>query len=267
MLRICALLTVLALGPLPRTALSKPVTSSAITSSTVTLTSSPQGRVIVLMYHSVRALDSKEASNLAVRRLTVEPKAFELQIKHLQSLGCAFITASQVLEARGGCHVALTFDDGYVDNASVAFPILRRLKVSATMFVVTGTLGSPRHLSWAQVSQMHGAGIEIGSHSATHADLTQLSTDLLHTEVIGSKRTLETQLGRAVGAISYPNGASNPRVLEAVRAAGYTVAFAKEGGAVTPSSGSLALPRIRISGRADIERFKRTIANALGTAK
>ena len=258
MRRICALLTVLALGTLPRASLSASVTSNI---------SSPQRRVIVLMYHSVRALGSKEASNLAVRRLTVEPTAFEMQIKHLQSLGCAFITASQVLETRGGCRVALTFDDGYVDNGVVAFPILQRFKVNATMFVVTGTLGSPRHLSWAQVSQMQSAGIEIGSHSATHADLTQLSADTLRTEVLGSKRSLETRLGRAVGAISYPNGASNPRVLEAVRAAGYTVAFAKEGGAVKPSSASLELPRIRISGRADIERFKRTIANALGTAR
>lgn len=262
MLRIYTLLTVLALGTMLGVSLSTSVTSSAMISS-------PQGHVIVLMYHSVRALDPKEASNLAVRRLTVEPTAFEMQIKHLQSLGCAFITASQVLEARGrgDCRVALTFDDGYVDNGDVAFPILQRLKVNATMFVVTGTLGSPRHLSWAQVLLMRNAGIEIGAHSATHADLTQLSATALRTEVLGSKRTLETHLGRAVRAISYPNGASNPRVLEAVRAAGYTVAFAKEGGAITPSSASLELPRIRISGRADIERFKRTIANALSTAR
>jgi peptidoglycan/xylan/chitin deacetylase (PgdA/CDA1 family) len=226
-------------------------------------------RVLVLMYHSVRTLTPREAENLAVRRLTVEPTAFEAQVKHLQSLGCTFITASQIPEARGqsGCSVAITFDDGYKDNYTVAFGILKRLNVPATVFVVTGTLGSPRHLSWDQLLEMQAAGLEIGSHSATHPDLTKLSLAGLRAEILEPKRMLEARLGRAVNSFSYPNGAYNTRVLEATHAAGYTVAFAKEGGAVTASSRILELPRIRVSGRADIERFKRTVANALDTVK
>jgi peptidoglycan/xylan/chitin deacetylase (PgdA/CDA1 family) len=227
-------------------------------------------RIPVLMYHSVRNLSTTEAKNLELRRLTVDTTAFEAQIAYLKVQGFEFLTASQVNAALKAEHipkraVAITFDDGYADNYNEAFTVLKRQRVTATVFLVTGTVGTPRHLSWAQILEMQKSGIEFGSHSATHADLTKLSAANLEAELLGSRQTLMTKLGKPVTALAYPNGTYDPRVIKAAKASGFEMAFKKDGGAITANSLLLELPRIRISGRAAMPRFISTINTALST--
>lgn len=76
-------------------------------------------------------------------------------------------------------------------------------------------------LHWDSVREMAAAGIEFGSHTVTHAMLTQISEEKMRREVADSRAHIEDELGRPAEMLSYPNGEMNDRVREAVIQSGY----------------------------------------------
>jgi peptidoglycan/xylan/chitin deacetylase (PgdA/CDA1 family) len=212
--------------------------------------------VPVLMYHSVSATPPR-----ATRRLSVHPDTFDEHLKLLRVHGYTTLTFAGLGEAlRRGTplyerSIVLTFDDGYADFHEHALPALERHGATATVFVTTGWLddagdaaaGTPldRMLSWRQVREVHGAGVEIGAHSHSHPQLDQLpDTDLRH-ELSRSKELLESRLGTPVASLAYPFGYSSRRVREEAAATGYRFAAAVDN-RVQPKSDLLALPRLTI---------------------
>ena len=156
----------------------------------------------------------------------------------------------------GRC-VALSFDDGFLDNYRNAFPVLRRLGLPATFFVSTDfidvsgdadaearfcterigmTAGSPS-MSWCQLREMHEAGYPIGSHTLKHARLAGLGdADLIH-EVVSSKQRIEDALGAPCAHIAYPFGRWSDvdgRALEVIRRTGYEACFSAVPGFNSP---------------------------------
>src|SRR5262249_24572689 len=134
--------------------------------------------VPVLMYHRISELPP-HAGPLR-RDLTVHPAEFEQQIRYLVESRYLLLTAGGV-ERAVRFHtslpircVALTLDDGYDDNFTHAFPILRRFGLDGTLFLFTGTVGSPGHVTWEDAREMLGERMEFGSHSVHHFDLTTL---------------------------------------------------------------------------------------------
>jgi peptidoglycan/xylan/chitin deacetylase (PgdA/CDA1 family) len=136
--------------------------------------------------------------------------------------------------------VIITFDDGYADNYTHAFPILKEYGLVATIFLVSDHVGtdhvfywdvpkvtaqSPEHLyqllTWAQVEEMCDAGIEIGSHTCTHPELTTLSAEGCREELSRSRADLEAKLGRRVTSFCYPRGKLSPEIIRMVERAGY----------------------------------------------
>jgi len=130
--------------------------------------------------------------------------------------------------------VALTLDDGYDDNFTQAFPILRRHGLDGTLFLVSGTVGTPGHVTWDDARQMLAQQMEFGSHTVHHFDLTTLATPDLDFELAQSKEDLERELSVTVEQIAYPSGQYNTRVKERARRAGYEAGWKKGGGWVTP---------------------------------
>lgn len=139
----------------------------------------------------------------------------------------------------------LTFDDGYASLADYAYPVLADLGFTATTFLITDYIGRTntwdvrytwrrlRHLSWAHIDQWRGRGFDFASHGATHRRLTWLEDDALDAELRGSREVLLARLGAdCAGAIAYPFGAVDTRVLRRARAVGYGVGFGgvKSGG-------------------------------------
>jgi peptidoglycan/xylan/chitin deacetylase (PgdA/CDA1 family) len=135
--------------------------------------------------------------------------------------------------------VALTFDDGYRDFLTHALPVLEANGCPSTVFVVSGLLGgtngwdagylpSTPLLTAAEVRELADRGVDIGSHSSTHAHLTRLTKDELDLEIEGSRSHLEALIGRRVRWFAYPFLDQNPTVREAVRAAGFEAAFGGE---------------------------------------
>jgi peptidoglycan/xylan/chitin deacetylase (PgdA/CDA1 family) len=120
--------------------------------------------------------------------------------------------------------VAITFDDGFTDNYTYAFPLLKEEGLPATFFVVTGlieadpavirTLGelcevepeAITGLSWAQISEMRRGGMEIGAHTHTHQSLSYIGSARASADIRTSKQILEAHLHESVAAFAYPFG-------------------------------------------------------------
>jgi peptidoglycan/xylan/chitin deacetylase (PgdA/CDA1 family) len=216
---------------------------------------------MVLMYHGVA--DVAEDPN----QLCVTPGRFAEQMATLQRLGLRGVGVAALVDAmRAGRPrglVGITFDDGYASVLEAAVPELRRRGFTATVFVISGRLGGTNAwdhgpswplLSASQVAEVANAGLEIGSHGATHVRLAGLAAAQLEAEVSGSRTRLGGLIGAAVRGFAYPYGSMDAAARRAVRDAGYDYACAVE----TPSAhlGFWALPRIYVGQRDGAARLR-----------
>jgi peptidoglycan/xylan/chitin deacetylase (PgdA/CDA1 family) len=192
----------------------------------------------ILLYHSL----SDEAT-ASYRPWAVRPRAFVEQMEFLAAAGYTTLTVSGLVAALDGQPSALpekplvlTFDDGFADLHSVALPILDRLGLRATAYLVSDGIGGTSGwldadgegerplLAWTQVRELHAHGIEIGSHSRTHRQLDILGSAEATDEIRGSQAVIEDALGAAVTSFAYPHGYHSSAVKRVVRAAGFTSA-------------------------------------------
>jgi peptidoglycan/xylan/chitin deacetylase (PgdA/CDA1 family) len=215
----------------------------------------PLGDVpMILMYHGVAEV--AEDPNL----LCVTPDRFAGQMAMLQRIGLRGVGVGALVDAmRAGRPrglVGITFDDGYVSVLEAAVPELQRRGFTASVFIISGRLGGTNDwdegpawplLSGGQVEKLAAAGMEIGSHGATHARLAGLDGGRLEAEVGGSRASLSELVGVPVRGFAYPYGSMDAAARAAVRHAGYDYACAVE----TPPNalGLMALPRIYIGQR------------------
>lgn len=167
---------------------------------------------------------------------TVSPFAFKKQITALRQrdlhFKCVHELSSQHTATRERA-VAITFDDGYRSVYTHAFPILSEQKIPGTVFIITDYVGKTNdwdwqiggrrfeHLGWSEVRELHAAGWEIGSHTASHRILTTINRNAIQEELKISKDTLEQSLGAAVHTICPPFNRFNVEILELARATGY----------------------------------------------
>ncbi len=163
----------------------------------------PQG-VLILEYHKV--------NNRTKDDYTVTPTEFAEQMDALAADGYTTISVLDFLKAKKGKQtlpdkpVIVTFDDGYSDNYTEALPILEERGMKATVFMVTNDVGLPGYLTWDQLHDMEDRGIELGSHTANHLPLTEMSVEEARDEVQKSKLQMEWKGLKTVFVLSYPNG-------------------------------------------------------------
>lgn len=207
--------------------------------------------VPVLMYHEIDPRPSAES------RLIVSPQGFARQMAFLHRTGASVVPLAEVVEAfhagrpLSSRAVAVTFDDGFTNTYTEAWPVLQRERFPATVFIVTGWIGRPGYLTWAQIRDLDHAGLTIGSHSVSHPWMPALDDAALQREVVESKRVLEAGLGHSVDLFCYPMGAFDARVRRAVQAAGYRGACATNPGRAWSSRDPYAVKRLRISHNAE----------------
>lgn len=183
--------------------------------------------VPVLMYHYIRVAD--ENADPVGYRLSILPERFDQQMAWLQENAYTPMRMDDLaacLRGQQDCPdqpVALTFDDGYADAATAALPILNRYGFKATFYIVPGFVGAPGYMSWEQIELLHNSGMEIGSHTMTHADLTGLTEiSAIRKELVQSREVLEERLGVPVRSFCYPAGSYSAHISEQVRLVGYT---------------------------------------------
>lgn len=200
----------------------------------------------VLMYHSI--------SNHPTNLLCVSPTQFEKQLLTLIKGGFTPITASELASAyEKGTPLPdhpflITFDDGYADNYTHAFPILKKYKAKATIFVITRTINHGSYLSWNQIKEMENSGlVDIQSHTMNHLNLTSLTAKQIRNELNNSRTILEQKLNKPVETLCYPAGKYNQHVLTYLKESGYKMAFTtKTGLANYAKQGPFELHRIRV---------------------
>lgn len=207
----------------------------------------------ILMYHRIGVTDASTPS--VTRRLTVDPRTFEQQMVWLHRNGYRTLTqrelyAGLVLGKRlPPKPVVITFDDGYDDLLRTAVPVLERLRMRATAYVITSRTGDWRSpfLAWFELRELERRGVEIGSHTVSHRDLRALSDRELTHELVASRRTLERRLHHPVPWLAYPFGGHDERVIDAARRAGYLVAVTTVGGTRQDGTNPLQLRRLSIT--------------------
>jgi peptidoglycan/xylan/chitin deacetylase (PgdA/CDA1 family) len=209
-------------------------------------------RPLVLCYHSI--------SDAWEHALAVRPRSFELQLRSLLRRGYRPVGADGLLAGpRRALHV--TFDDAY-RTVLDAVPTLRRLGLPATVFVSTAfadgggrpldvpelageAAADPEELAtmtWDELRAIAADGVEIGSHTISHAHMPALSDAALDRELGDSRTRIEDELGRPCRFFAYPYGEHDERVRNAVSRAGYGAAFAL--GIGSDREDRYALPRI-----------------------
>src|SRR5215472_14828611 len=212
----------------------------------------PAVRVPILMYHYIRV--NPDPRDVLGFNLSVTPADFAQQMDWLAAAGYNPIDFDDLrgyLLGHGGLPanpVILTFDDGYRDMYTTAYPILRAHHFKAVSYVVSGFVNSPVNLTAAQVLEMDANGIEIGAHTVSHADLTALSAANLQHEVADSKASLEALVGHPVLDFCYPSGRFDDRVVGAVQAAGFLTATTTQPGFVHSAGDRFTWTRVRVSG-------------------
>lgn len=225
----------------------------------------PAGRqtvqVPILMYHYIRVPPDPGADRLGYN-LSVSPEEFARQMDLLAQQGFHPITMAQLQGyLQGGSAlpdrpVVLTFDDGYSDLYTEAFPVLRRHGFKAVAYIVSGFVGAAgRNVTADQIREMDAYGIEIGAHTFSHADLTKLGPDQLQAEVAGSKAQLEALVGHPVTAFCYPAGRFSQTAVEAVQAAGFGSATTTQEGVTHAFADRYTWSRIRVSGGESLGDF------------
>jgi len=197
----------------------------------------------ILLYHRV---------GVEPDDLTISVKHFEQDMSLLSNAGYNTLSLTQVRQYLQGHSLSLpkrpliiTFDDGYLDNYTNAFPILQKYSMVASFYIITGMIGNNDRLTISQIREMEMAGMDFGSHTITHRSLAGLTIGEVTTELNKSKFDLEQIIGRSVDFIAYPCGSYKDETLRIARDAGYLGGFSVHDG-FAEFSNPLAIRRIPI---------------------
>ena len=213
----------------------------------------------VLVYHSIRPwyIGMSDGTKL----YTVRPESFEAQLKYLCDSGYSIISLDDLVSSSENKlplppnPVVLTFDDGWKNQYTYAFPIIKKYNATATFFIFTNGQGHSSYLSWDQLREMSNAGMTIGSHSKSHPYLTRMTNkEQLVKEVIGSKEAIESEIGKQVTAFAYPFGLYSETLVSLLKESGYKEARFFGGGAYQEGDNPFTIKSVFVTD--DLERFK-----------
>lgn len=176
----------------------------------------------ILTYHSIDSSGSP---------ISLSPAAFRRHIRHALSAGIRIVSLEDLLAADDAAAdtVALTFDDGYVNVAEEAIPLLAEHGLPATIFIPTAFVGKTNEwarkdhhqtpelplLDWEALGSLSEQGISIGSHTRTHQHLTELPRAELVDELAGAARDIAERLGVPANGLAYPYGSVSNGVCRA----------------------------------------------------
>jgi peptidoglycan/xylan/chitin deacetylase (PgdA/CDA1 family) len=218
------------------------------------------------------------AGSPATNRYRVTPEAFEEQLRYLRDAAYysvrleewrAAMVAHRPLPGRA---VLITFDGGYHEFLTYAWPLLRRYGFSATVFLVADEVGRSNSwdrvygeevtlLSWKEIRQLQDERVEFGSYSASHRPLTSLSPAEVVHEGARSRAILERGLGVPVKAFAYPYGDVDRVIEHLIGACGYVFGLSRRQDWSTFYDPLLALPRIEVTGSDGLQEFVANIGS------
>lgn len=244
---------------------------------------SPCHGVPILMYHSISEFAA--TGRHPYFALHTPARVFIQQMAWLKENGYETLLLSQLRGQRETLpgnearqtkpSVVITFDDGFRDFYTNAFPILQRFGMTATMFLPTAYVRNHRRrflgrgcLTWNEVREMRRAGIAFGSHTVSHPKLSLLPHAEFEWELAWSKREIEEETGEVVTAFSHPYAFPEPdrhyrkRLRAALLRCGYTSGVTTTLGMASFSHDHTLLRRIPINGFDDSALFEAKLTGA-----
>lgn len=226
-------------------------------------------KIPVLYYHKI----DNPRDEAVYKGLYVTPEQFGRQMAILKLLGYQTVGPDDVAgfirghKLNASKPILITFDDGYKNNYTNAFPILQKYGFKALIFVSSGFIGKKNtalderetakedFLDKKDIKEMYDKGFFIGSHGINHYFMDRLEEGVLVGELIASKAYLENMLETKIDYFSYPFGSYNEGVVRAVKNAGYAAAFTTKKGKVGVGDNSFTLKRISVNGFNNIFTF------------
>lgn len=191
--------------------------------------------------------------------LSVPPRLFERQMRHLAKRGFKTIRLEKIEEAfYREKQISITFDDGYQDFADAAVPVLKAFQFTGTVFLVSDLLGKQNQwdidlgekpadlMNEETIRSLASRGFEFGAHSRTHVHLDQVTDEIQRTEIIECRKILQSKFGLPFETFCYPYGGFNPTSRELAQEAGYSCAVSTRKGLNTAETDRFALNRIAI---------------------
>jgi peptidoglycan/xylan/chitin deacetylase (PgdA/CDA1 family) len=219
----------------------------------------------ILMYHHLQPVAASATALL--RGLTVTPTEFEAQAEYLERHRYHTITFAELvayLNDRAGLPenpIILTFDDGWREDYTVAFPVLQKHCLTGTFFPPIKWIGQTATvLTWDEIMEMSAGGMEFGSHTLNHHLLANQTADEIHEQLRGSKAILEARLGKPVVALAYPANSFNALVESIAEDEGYGVALTTNAGIYQNTNELFSLHRTAIRFVDTLEAFASKIS-------
>lgn len=204
-------------------------------------------RIPILMYHSISDANPDNS-------LLVPPAMFKEQMDWLNNNGFTTMTLDEALDSLTTGKVpkkpvVVTFDDGYVDNYTAAFPVLKENNMKGVFFVITDYMGETagNSMSIDMLKEMKAAGMEIENHTANHLELNALSREDAYNSIKNGQNFLRDVLGVESKYLCYPAGRYNEVTIEIEKELGVKAAVTTQGGISSNSDGLHELKRVRMS--------------------
>jgi peptidoglycan/xylan/chitin deacetylase (PgdA/CDA1 family) len=167
------------------------------------------------MYHSIS--DDKESISHPYYHINTTSAVFAEHMRFLSENDYSVINLHELVNCFDTNNkltkkfAVITFDDGYRDFYTNAFPILQKYHFPATVFLPTDFIGNEKnklrgkdHLTWDQISELSDSGGSFGSHTVSHPQLHDLVRDEIEHELRDSKKSIEDKTGKPVTSFSYP---------------------------------------------------------------
>lgn len=221
----------------------------------------------VLCYHRV----IKEVPEGIKNGIYVTEKLFDEHLNYLHKNGYQTITINELIDNNINTEkkVIITFDDGYEDNYTTAFPLLKKYNFSALIFLVSGLTSNQwdaatgevlaEMMNDEQIKEMHNYGIEFGAHTVTHSNLIKTDLETAQREIKNSRSDLENRLGFEIKYFAYPYGNYNNEIKKITREAGFEAAYATDNAPLASHEDIFAIRRIGIFPNTNLAGFKRKI--------
>lgn len=211
-------------------------------------------QVPILMYHYIEYV--KNQHDTIRISLNTTPYTLEEEIKTLIGAGYTFMTNSELADCLDGKAslpqkpILLTFDDGYRDFYTDAYPILKKYHVKATQYVISGFLNFPNHLLISQLQEIANDNlVEIGAHTVHHIALKGQPLKTVSSEVFQSRETLEQIIHKPVISFAYPFGSFDDQAIQVVKDAGFRTTVSTLPGIKQTQINRFFLFRLRPGGR------------------
>jgi peptidoglycan/xylan/chitin deacetylase (PgdA/CDA1 family) len=237
-----------------------------------------QASIPILMYHSIA--DEAEAGVHPYYRTATTAMVFASQMENLHHSGFSVIDPTEAVRrfrepGAAKKSVVITFDDGFRNFYTTAFPILNHYGFTATVYLPTAYIGQTRLsfkgkecLTWNEVRELRKHGISFGSHTVTHPQLHDCNSGALRKEVADSKRMIEEQLGYVVHSFAYPyafpetDASFKGRLRDELRSAGYENGVCTTVGRPDPTSDPFFLKRLPVNSDDDAQLFRAKLAGS-----